>query len=78
MSETTFDERPAKLIGMANQIAHFFKPYPEDDQVRGIRDHIAKFWDVKMRKTILAYARSSGEGLESTVRQALEGLEAPN
>jgi len=78
MSDAVTDERPARLIAMANQIGQFCKPYPEAGQISGIREHIEKFWDVKMRRTILAYLAQGGEGLDATVRQALEGLAAPD
>ena len=44
------------LIRMANQIAQFFAPYPEADAVYGVRDHLEKFWDPGMRKTLVSIA----------------------
>ncbi len=38
-----------KLIRMANQIAAFFRSYPDDQARTGIADHIASFWTPKMR-----------------------------
>ncbi len=34
----------AKLDHMANQIAAFFRSYPEEEAVAGIHDHIRSFW----------------------------------
>ncbi|WP_310570521.1 formate dehydrogenase subunit delta [Gemmatimonas sp.] len=44
------------LVRMANQIAHFFAPYPETDAIEGVRDHLVHFWDPAMRKELLAIA----------------------
>ena len=38
-----------KLIRMANQIAGFFKSYPDDQAQTGIQDHLRSFWTPKMR-----------------------------
>lgn len=51
--------RPDDLIRMANQIAMFFAPYPEADAVEGVRDHLVKFWDPQMRRTLLAIEATS-------------------
>ncbi|MET0745787.1 MAG: formate dehydrogenase subunit delta [Microvirga sp.] len=42
-----------KLIRMANQIADFFKSYPEEQALAGIRDHIVAYWTPGMRSQIL-------------------------
>ena len=41
-----------KLIRMANQIAAFFKSYPEEEARTGIAEHIASFWTPKMRSRL--------------------------
>ncbi len=64
-----------KLIMMANQIGTFFKSQGPDKAVAGTADHIKRFWDPRMRKSILAYAAAGGEGLDPSVRQALELLQ---
>jgi formate dehydrogenase subunit delta len=38
-----------KLVRMANQIAAFFRSYPEDEAVAGIHKHIVAFWTPRMR-----------------------------
>lgn len=43
-----------ELVYMANQIAHFFAPYPEDEAVEGVRDHLVHFWDPAMRTALLS------------------------
>jgi formate dehydrogenase subunit delta len=60
-----------KLIRMANQIAGFFRSYPEDKALAGIRDHLVAFWTPGMRTAIQAYARQGGDGLDPLVTRAL-------
>jgi formate dehydrogenase subunit delta len=48
--------RPDDLVRMANQIAHFFSPYPERDAIDGVRDHIEKYWDPSMRRELTVIA----------------------
>ena len=37
-----------KLTRRANQIAQFFKSYPDDEAIAGIASHIEAFWTPKM------------------------------
>ena len=60
-----------KLTRMANQIAGFFRSYPEDKALAGIRDHLVAFWTPAMRETILTHVGRGGEGLDPLVVQAL-------
>lgn len=60
-----------KLIRMANQIASFFRSYPEDKALAGIREHLVSFWTPGMRKVILAHAQQGGAGLDPLVVRAL-------
>ena len=66
-----------KLVYMANQIGTFFRSQGETAVVTGTADHIKKFWDPRMRATILAHLRAGGAGIDPQVRKALETLEAP-
>ena len=66
--------QPDKLVYMANQIGKFFAHQPEDKAVAAIADHLAKFWDPRMRAAILAHLGEGGEGLDPLVRQAVEQL----
>ena len=52
-----------KLIRMANQIATFFKSYPEEEARTGIADHIASFWTPKMRSRLDARIMAGEPGL---------------
>ena len=65
-----------KLVYMANQIGAFFRSQGEAAAVAGIADHIAKFWDPRMRDAIHAHVESGGEGLSPQVLQAIESLKA--
>lgn len=74
MSATADSDVPRRLIMMSNQISGFFKPYPPEQAVAGIAEHISKFWDYKMRATILAYLERGGEGLDTHVIEALKKI----
>ena len=49
-----------RLTHMANQIATFFRSYPEDEACAGIRDHIQSFWTSKMRQSLFGEGPSLG------------------
>jgi formate dehydrogenase subunit delta len=69
--------RDEGLVRMANQIAHFFAPYPHADAVEGVRDHLVKFWDPAMRKDLLSIASGlipSPVPLHPLVLRAVEQL----
>jgi formate dehydrogenase subunit delta len=63
-----------RLIYMANQIEKFFQANGHDAAVAGIADHIAKFWDPRMRKHIYAHIDAGGKGLDPLTKEALEVL----
>jgi formate dehydrogenase subunit delta len=63
---------PDKLAYMANQIGKFFAHQPHDKAVASIADHLRKFWDPRMRDTILAHLEAVR--LDPSVRQAVEQL----
>jgi formate dehydrogenase subunit delta len=65
---------PDRLIYMANQIGKYFSSQPRQDPVAGIADHLKKFWDPSMRRTIKAYVDQGGEGLDPPVLQAVRTL----
>jgi formate dehydrogenase subunit delta len=70
MSHSTHD----RLIYMANQIGKFFDSQGYDKAVPGIAEHIQKFWDPRMKRTIFAHCDAGGEGLDPEVREAIGTL----
>jgi formate dehydrogenase subunit delta len=66
--------RPEKLIYMANQIGKFCTSQGAETAPAAIAEHIKKFWDPRMRKTIIAYLEAGGEGLDPPVYAAIESL----
>jgi formate dehydrogenase subunit delta len=62
----------ADLVRMANQIAHFFAPYPDADAIEGVRDHLEKFWTRTMRSELQQLSARSDHGLDSLVTRAIE------
>ncbi len=68
---------PDRLIYMANQIGKFFAAQKESEAVPGIKTHIEKFWDPRMRARIIAHNTSGGDGLDPLVKQAISNLKPP-
>jgi formate dehydrogenase subunit delta len=67
---------PDRLVYMANQIGKFFQNQGRDKAVSGVAEHIRKFWDPRMRKSIFAHLDAGGAGLDPFVREAIEKLKA--
>lgn len=65
---------PDKLVYMANRIGKFFANQGEDKAVPLITDHLVKFWDPRMRKTIIVHLAVGGAGLDPAVRKAVGNL----
>jgi formate dehydrogenase subunit delta len=63
---------PDKLAYMANQIGKFFAHQSHEQAVAAINDHLEKFWDPRMRGTIIAHL--SEVQLDPSVREAIELL----
>jgi formate dehydrogenase subunit delta len=64
----------ADLIRMANQIAAFYGPYPHDEGLAGVRQHIKDFWEPRMRKAFDALISKGGTGLTPLALEAGQGL----
>ncbi len=62
-----------KLVRMANQIALFFRSYPEPYAGAGIQTHLGAFWPPKMRRDLEGYADAAGDRLDPLVQKALDG-----
>lgn len=63
--------RKEKLAVMANQIAGFFRSYPEEEAVAGIQRHIQSFWTPSMRERLDDGNEADGVVLDRLVRLAL-------
>lgn len=71
---------PLKLARMANQIAGFFRAYPEPQAVAGIHDHIAAFWSPRMRADLDAFIAADSGACDPLVVAAVRrpaGAESP-
>jgi formate dehydrogenase subunit delta len=62
------------MVHMANQIAQFFGAYPHEEAVAGVANHIAKFWEKRMRLQLHEYLAQGGSGLDELVREAAQRL----
>lgn len=66
----------ADLVRMVNQIADFFRSYPQDEAVAGVAGHIRGFWDPRMRAELSRHLAAGGEGLSPVAlagaREAME------
>jgi formate dehydrogenase subunit delta len=60
---------------MANQIASFFAPYPHEQAVADITDHLKKFWEPRMRQQIIRYVAEGGTGLSELALEAVKKLQ---
>jgi formate dehydrogenase subunit delta len=60
-----------KLIRMANQIASFFRSYPDDEAMTGIAKHLESFWTPKMRRTFATQIAEGVPGIDPLVVRAL-------
>jgi len=64
------------LIEMANQIGEFFESMPDREEAQtGIAEHIRRFWEPRMRRTLIAAlddGRAREAGLTEIVETALK------
>lgn len=66
---------PAEKLGrMANQIAAFFRSYPDEEAIAGVHDHIIAFWSPTMRRDLLARADRDTTGLDDLVVAAVHAI----
>jgi len=66
------------LIRMLNRIGDFFAAMPDrDEAMRGIADHVQKFWEKRMRQQLevmLAQPEHAGQ-IQPIIREALQKFE---
>jgi len=66
-----------RLIKMANDIGNFFNAETDKEiAAEGIKNHILRSWDPRMRKAIIAYCQEDGSELSSLVKTAVTKLAA--
>ncbi len=63
------------MVHMANQIALFFASYPKEEAVASVTNHLKMYWEPRMRRQIIDYVASGGEGLHDLVRESVKRLE---
>jgi formate dehydrogenase subunit delta len=64
-----------RLIAMANDIAAFFDSEPDKAvAAEGVRFHLSRFWDPRMRREIIAHVTAGGSGLSPTAQSAVKLL----
>lgn len=66
-----------RLIKMANDIGNFFNAEPDKEiAAEGIKNHILRSWDPRMRTAIIAYCQEDGADLSDLVKTAITKLAA--
>ncbi len=66
-----------RLIKMANDIGNFFNAESDKEiAAEGIKNHILRSWDPRMRKAIIAYCQQDGSELSDLVKTAITKLAA--
>ncbi len=64
------------LIKMANDISDFFNAESDKEvAVEGVRNHILRAWEPRMRQTIIAYCQENGSGLSDLAKAAISKLD---
>jgi formate dehydrogenase subunit delta len=52
-----------ELVRMLNQIADFYRPYPYEEAVNGVAEHIIMFWEPRMRRKLAEMLSAGSQGL---------------
>ena len=65
------------MVHKANSIAQFFSPYPREEAITGVAEHLQKFWEPRMRRQLLQYLAEGGSGLHELVPEAARRLRSP-
>jgi formate dehydrogenase subunit delta len=67
-----------RLVAMANDISAFFDSEPDKAvAIEGVRFHITRFWDPRMRREIIAHLATGGAGMCATAIGAIKALAPP-
>ena len=65
--------REEGLLRMANQIAGFFRSYPDEEAVAGVHKHIVAFWTPRMIAKLEAALPGFGDRADVLVLRAMAG-----
>lgn len=64
-----------KLIKMANDISDFFNSESDKElAAEGMKKHILRSWDPRMRKLIMDYCQQDGKELSALAQSAIRKL----
>jgi len=64
-----------RLIKMTNDISDFFNAESDKEiAVEGVKNHMQRSWEPRMREAIIAYAQKDGSGLSELARKAVGKL----
>jgi formate dehydrogenase subunit delta len=64
-----------KLVSMANDIADFFNAESDKEiAAEGVKKHILRSWDPRMKKEIIKHFQANGEGLSPLAAKAIKKL----
>ncbi|MEQ1544773.1 formate dehydrogenase subunit delta [Methyloglobulus sp.] len=64
-----------KLVSMANDIADFFNAESDKEiAAEGVKKHILRSWDPRMKKAIIQHFQANGEGLSPLAAKAVKKL----
>jgi formate dehydrogenase subunit delta len=67
-----------RLVAMANDIAAFFDAEPDKAvAAEGVRFHMSRFWEPRMRRAIIDHVNKGGAGLTPTAVAAVKKLTPP-
>jgi formate dehydrogenase subunit delta len=62
------------MVRMANQIADYFRAYPEAEAVKETAKHIKSFWEPRMKQALQAHLAAGGDGLSELASKAARTL----
>jgi formate dehydrogenase subunit delta len=62
------------MIHSANEIALHFQSFPREEAIEGIRDHIEKLWEPRLRAQLIDYVARGGEDLQELVVEAVKRM----
>jgi formate dehydrogenase subunit delta len=66
-----------RLIKMANDISNFFAAEPDKETaINGVKLHIQRSWETRMRSAIIDYVQTDGAGLSDLAKEAVSRLQA--